>query len=169
MVKKCCHCRQLLLSMIAQIKTNCCPDKTHTKSIHNKSPISRLFQNSSGRNCAYKSLVCYICDTHRWRRSIDQDCVITSWYIAKYTNFNIHQSVVILILELRRKKLIYNSCIIIATHILYNYCPCVKGRGINNIRKYLPIFRNRSAVLVVTYALSSLKPVIGCVIMHILI
>ena len=35
----------------------------------------------------------------------------------------------------------YNSSIIIATHMSYNYFPCVKGRSINNIRKYLPIFR----------------------------
>ena len=35
----------------------------------------------------------------------------------------------------------YNSSIIIATHMSYNYFPCVKGRSINNTRKYLPIFR----------------------------
>ena len=35
----------------------------------------------------------------------------------------------------------YNLSIIIATHKSYNYFPCVKGRSINNIRKYLPIFR----------------------------
>ena len=34
-----------------------------------------------------------------------------------------------------------NSSIIIATHMSYNYFPCVEGRSINNIRKYLPIFR----------------------------
>ena len=55
--------------------------------------------------------------------------------------FDIHQSVVIPILKLRRRNLMYNSSIIIATHMSYNYFPCVKGRGINNIRKYLPIFR----------------------------
>ena len=41
MCLKCCHCRQILLSMIAQIKSLCCPDNTNTKSIHNKWPISR--------------------------------------------------------------------------------------------------------------------------------
>ena len=35
----------------------------------------------------------------------------------------------------------HNSSIIIATHMSYNYFPCVKGRSISNIRKYLPIFR----------------------------
>ena len=55
--------------------------------------------------------------------------------------FAIHQSVVIPILKLGRRNLMYNSSIIIATHMPYNYFPCVKGRSINNIRKYLPIFR----------------------------
>ena len=41
---KCCHCSQLLLSMIAQIKSICCPDNTNTKSIHNKWPTSRLLK-----------------------------------------------------------------------------------------------------------------------------
>ena len=76
------------------------------------------------------------------------------------------QSVVIPILKLRRRNLMYNSSIIIATHMSYNYFPCVKGRSINNIRKYLyPSSVKlwlRPAVLVVTYALSSFKPVIGC-------
>ena len=36
----------------------------------------------------------------------------------------------------------YNSSIIIATHMSYSYVPCVKGKSINNIRKYLPIFRD---------------------------
>ena len=35
----------------------------------------------------------------------------------------------------------YNLSIITATHMSYNYYPCVKGRSINNIRKYLLIFR----------------------------
>ena len=55
--------------------------------------------------------------------------------------FDIHQSIVIPILKLRRRNLMYNSSIITATHMSYDYFPCVKGRGINNIRKYLPIFR----------------------------
>ena len=44
MCLKCCHCRQLLLSMIAQIKSLCCPDNTNTKNIHSKWPISRLLK-----------------------------------------------------------------------------------------------------------------------------
>ena len=62
-------------------------------------------------------------------------------HVAKYIKFDIHQSVVIPILKLRRRNLMYNSSIIIATHMSYYYFPCVKGRSINNIRKYLPIFR----------------------------
>ena len=53
-------------SMIAQIKSICCLDNTNAKSIHNKWPLSRLLKKkTSGRNCTYKSLICYICDTHR--------------------------------------------------------------------------------------------------------
>ena len=44
-------------------------------------------------------------------------------------------------MKLRWRNLMYNSSIIIATHMSYNYFPCVKGMSINNIRKYLPIFR----------------------------
>ena len=129
--------------MIAQIKSICCPDNINTKSIHNKWPISRLLKKkTSGRNCAYRSFICYICDTYRWRRRINRDF----WHnllicLRKYIKFDIYQSVVIPILKLRRRNLMYNSSIIIATHMSYNYFPCVKGRSINNIRKYLPIFR----------------------------
>ena len=55
--------------------------------------------------------------------------------------FDIHRSVVIPILNLRRWNLMYNSSIIIATYMSYNYFPCVKRWSINNIQKYLPIFR----------------------------
>ena len=55
---------------------------------------------------------------------------------------NIHQSVVIPTLKLRRRNLMYNSSIIIATHMSYNYFPCVKGGSKNTIRKYLPIFHD---------------------------
>ena len=128
--------------MIAQIKSICCPDNTNTKIIHNKWPISRLLKKTSGRNCAYKSLICYICDTHGWRSSINRDFVSTWSYVAKYIKFDIHQSVVIPILKIRRRNLMYNSSSIIATHMSYYYFPSVKGRSINNIRKYLPIFRD---------------------------
>ena len=46
----------------------------------------------------------------------------------------------------------YNSSIIIATHMSYNYFPCVKGRSINNTRKYLSIF---SATLITVCCLCS--------------
>ena len=127
--------------MIAQIKSICCPDNTNTKRIHNKWPISRLLEKASCRNCAYKSLICYICDTYRWRRRINRDFVITWLYVAKYIKFDVHQSVVIPILKLRRRNLMYNPSIIITTHMSYNYFPCVKGKSINNIRKYLHIYR----------------------------
>ena len=49
------------------------------------------------------------------------------WNSSKRSNTNIEAT--------------YNSSIIIATHMSYNYFPCLKGRSINNIRKYLLIFR----------------------------
>ena len=58
------------------------------------------------------------------------------WYSSKRSNTNVP------ILKLRRRNLMYNSSIITATHMSHNYFPCVKGRSINNIRKYLPIFRD---------------------------
>ena len=70
-------------------------------------------------------------------------CVSHIYFHELSITFNIQQSVVILILELQRRHLMYNSRIIIATHMSYNYRPCVKGRSINNMRKYLPIFRKK--------------------------